>query len=73
MVPVIENYDIERAAEELVERHGDGAITVARKRVETLTKSDDPGALNAALRVRTAVENSVGAEGQSESGNDQER
>lgn len=54
MVPVIENDDIRRAAEELVERHGDGAITVARERVETLTKSDDPGReepMSAALAV----------------------
>ena len=72
VVPVIENDEIEQAAAELVVRFGDGAITAARERVETLSGSDDPQAHNAALRVLTAVEGLVGAKGQSGSGNDQE-
>ena len=69
---MIENDEIERAAAELVERLGDGAITVARERMETLSGSDDPGAHNAALRVLTAVEKLVEAKGRSGSGNNQE-
>ncbi len=69
---MIEESNILLAAAELIERHGDGAITAARERVETLSGSDDPGALNAALRVLTAVEDLVGAEGNSESRTDRE-
>ena len=69
---MIEESNIQLAAAELVERHGDDATTVARERVETLSGSDDPGALNAALRVLTAVEGLVGVEGNSESRTDRE-
>ncbi|MFZ0692945.1 MAG: hypothetical protein WAN51_02140 [Alphaproteobacteria bacterium] len=48
--------DIQRAAEELVGRHGANASAVAQERADELVNSDDQAAFNLALRVLTAVE-----------------
>lgn len=53
---MIDDADIQRAARELVERHGDGAVAVARERVEEMTKGREKTGLNEALRVLSAVE-----------------
>ena len=48
--------DIQRAAEELVERYGDSALAVAQNHVEAFSTSQDKSGLNIALRVLSAVE-----------------
>ena len=53
---VVADADIQRAAEELVERYGDSALAVAQERVEALSNSQDQSGLNVALRVLSAVE-----------------
>ncbi len=45
-----------RAAEELVERYGDNALTVAQEHAEAHSTSQDQSGLNVALRVLSAVE-----------------
>lgn len=56
---MIDDADIQHAAKELVDRHGDDAVAVARERVEILTKGPEKSGLNEALRVLSAVENLV--------------
>ncbi len=53
---VIADADIQRAAEEFVERYGDSALAVAQERVEAFSTSQDQSGLNVALRVLSAVE-----------------
>ena len=53
---MIANIDIQRAAEELVERHGDNALVVARDLVVARSAADDQAGMNAALRVVSALE-----------------
>ncbi len=53
---MIADADIQRAAKELVERHGDNAIAVAHEHVEALSTSRDQSEVNVALRVLSAVE-----------------
>ncbi len=52
----VADADIQRAAEELVERYGDSALAVAQDHVETFSTSQDKSGLNIALRVLSAVE-----------------
>ncbi len=53
---VVADADIQRAAEELVERYGDSALAVAQNRVETLSTSQDQSEINVALRVLSVAE-----------------
>ena len=53
---VVADADIQRAAEELVERYGDSALAAAQERVEALSISQDQSEVNVALRVLSAVE-----------------
>jgi hypothetical protein len=53
---MISDTDIQRAAEELVERHGDNALAISREHVATLSAGDDQAGMNAALRVVSALE-----------------
>ncbi len=53
---VVADADIQRAAEDLVERYGDSALAVAQERVEALSTSQDQSGFNVALRVLSAVE-----------------
>ncbi len=46
---------IELAAQELVDRHGEGALEVAKERVELLERSGKPPDLDFALLVLTEV------------------
>ncbi len=57
---VIADADIQRAAEEFVERYGDSALAVAQERVEALSNSQDQSGHNVALRMLTAVEALLG-------------
>ncbi len=53
---MISDADIHRAANELVERYGTNAMSVARERVAGFSgKQDQPG-LNVALRILSALE-----------------
>ncbi len=45
-----------RAGEELVERYGDNALTVAQEHAEAHSTSQDQSGLNVALRVLSTVE-----------------
>ncbi len=54
--------DIQRAAEELVERYGDNALAVARERIAALSTAQDQSGVNVALRVLSAVENLLAGE-----------
>ncbi len=65
---MIEDDDIDRAAAELFARYGDRTVARARERAEMLSGSEDPKALNAALRVLSAVEKLVGGERVEEDG-----
>ena len=56
---MISDIDIQRAAEELVERHGDKALAVSRERVTALTAANDRAGMNGALRVVSALENLI--------------
>jgi hypothetical protein len=60
---MIADTDIQRAAEELVERYGDNALTVAQERAKAHTTSQDQSGLNIALRVLSAVETLLASEG----------
>lgn len=51
--------DIDRAAKELVERHGSNAVTVARERVDGLSKTHHDSGLDVALRILSACERLV--------------
>ena len=53
---MIADTDIQRAAEELVERYGDNAMAVAHERVAALFTAQDRSATHIALRVLSAVE-----------------
>ena len=52
----VADADIQRAAEELVERYGDNALAIARERVAALSTAQDKSGVNIALRVLSAVE-----------------
>ncbi len=52
---MIAETDIQRAAEELVERYGDNALNVAQEHVKAHSTSQDKSGLNVALRVHSAV------------------
>ncbi len=60
---MIADTDIQRAAEELVERYGDNALTVAQEHAKAHTASQDQSGLNIALRVLSAVETLLASEG----------
>ncbi len=60
---MIAETDIQRAAEELVERYGDNALTVAQEHTKAHTTSQDQSRLNIALRVLSAVETLLASEG----------
>ncbi len=60
---MIADTDIQRAAEELVERYGDNALTVAQEHAKAHTTSQDQSELNIALRVLSAVETLLASEG----------
>ena len=60
---MIADTDIQRAAEELVERYGDNALTVAQENAKAHTTSQDQSGINIALRVLSAVETLLASEG----------
>ncbi len=60
---MIAETDIQRAAEELVERYGDNALNVAQERAKAHSTSQDQSGLNIALRVLSAVETLLASEG----------
>jgi hypothetical protein len=53
---MVETEDIRRAAEELVDRYGTQALSVARERAQFLSRSDDQKAADMAMRVLSEVE-----------------
>ena len=53
---MIADIDIHRAAQELVERYGDSATSVAQERITTASQENDQSGLNLALRVLSALE-----------------
>ena len=53
---MIADIDIHRAAQELVERYGDNATSVAQERITTLSAGNDQSGMNVALRVLPALE-----------------
>ncbi|MCH7554927.1 MAG: hypothetical protein IIC08_02885 [Proteobacteria bacterium] len=53
---MIADIDIQRAANELIERYGDSAMAVARERVAALSAAADQAEMNIALRVLSALE-----------------
>ena len=53
---MVETEDIRQAAEELVDRYGTLALSVARERAQLLSRSEDQKAANVAMRVLTEVE-----------------
>ena len=53
---MITDADIQRAAKELVERHGDSALVIAGEHVAARSAVDDQAGMNAALRVVSALE-----------------
>ncbi len=58
---MVSDAEIHRAANELVERYGTNAMSVARDRVaEFSAKQDQPG-VNVALRVLSALELQLGS------------
>ncbi len=59
---MIADVDIQRAAEELVERYGDNALAIAREHVVALSAADDQAGMNAALRVVSALEDLLAGE-----------
>ena len=54
---------IEQAAQELIERMGEAAVTVARDRAELLRQGDDKRDHDQALRLLTAVEAQLNLKG----------
>ena len=59
---MIADTDIQRAANELVERYGDNAMVVAHERVAGLSTAQDWSGINIALRVLSAVETLLASE-----------
>ena len=59
---MISDSDIHHAANELVERYGDNAMSVAREHVAALSAADDQAGMNAALRVVSALEDLLAGE-----------
>ena len=57
---------IEKAAQELIERMGDAAITVARERADLLRQGDDTRGHDQALRLLTSVEAQLNLKGSAE-------
>ncbi len=53
---MVETEDIRQAAEELVDRYGTQALSIARERAQLLSRSEDQKAANVAMRVLTEVE-----------------
>ena len=53
---MVETEDIRRAAEELGDRYGTQALSVARERAQFLSRSDDQKAADMAMRVLSEVE-----------------
>ncbi len=59
---MIADADIQRAAEELVERHGNKVMAIAREHVAALSAAHDQLAVDVALRVLSAVETLLATE-----------
>ena len=59
---MIADSDIQRAAEELVERYGDNALVIAGEHVAALSAADDQTSMNAALRVVSVLEKLLAGE-----------
>ncbi len=59
---MIEDADIQRAAKELVERHGDDTLEIAQERIRALSAANDQSAADVALRVLSAVETLLASE-----------
>ena len=53
---MIADIDIHRAAQELVDRYGDSATSVAQERITALSSGNDQSGMNVALRVLSALE-----------------
>ena len=53
---MIADIDIHHAAQELVERYGGNALSVAEERVGSLSQEGDQSGMNVALRVLSALE-----------------
>ena len=53
---MIADIDIHRAAQELIDRYGNSATSVAQARITTASQEDDQSGLNLALRVLSALE-----------------
>lgn len=58
----VDESEILKTAEGLVVRHGRNAVSVARDRVDALSKQRNQPELDIAFRVLTAVERLVGTE-----------
>ena len=58
---MIPDSDIHHAANELVERYGDNAMSVARDRIAEFSAKPDQSGLNVALRVLSALEILLGS------------
>ena len=59
---MIADTDIQRAANELVERYGDNALVIAGEHVAALSAADDQTGMNAALRVVSVLEKLLAGE-----------
>ena len=57
---MISDADIDQAVDELVERYGANAISVARDRVDEFSAKQDQPGVNVALRVLSALELRLG-------------
>ena len=57
---MISDADIHRAADELVERYGANAMSVAQERVAEFSARQDQPGVNVALRVLSALELRLG-------------
>ena len=53
---MIADIDIQRAAQELIERYGNSATSVAQDRITALSSGNDQSGMNVALRVLSALE-----------------
>ncbi len=53
---MIADIDIHRAAQELIDRYGNSATSVAQERITTASQENDQSGLNLALRVLSALE-----------------
>ena len=53
---MIADIDIHHAAQELVERYGDSAMSVAQERITALSAGNAQSGMNVALRVLSALE-----------------